>query len=150
VSVFLTRGIIVSFPGLIDMRTRSSKLQRSRQRKIMSMRLKWTKRDINCTHLWGHIFKSSSVDFNTKSTVDCWLAGGRGEGSLSSDQNLLRANPCRSSAPKFPNFKDDKTWLIAAEGKISQCNLKWSERYLTCGKLIGNPPLIAFGGFNCA
>lgn len=52
-------------------------------------------------YLWGHVFRSSSVDFNTRSTIDWLLGGGKGEGSSSIDHNLFLANPCCSSAPKF-------------------------------------------------
>lgn len=114
--MFLTRGIKVSFPRLIEMRTRSSKLHIYRQNiktvkedEQLGKRKMWLQhyRSVCHTYLWGQILRSSSVDFKTRSTEDCLLAGGgRGEGSSSRDQNLLRANPCRSSPPKFPNWKD--------------------------------------------
>ena len=53
--------------------------------------------------LCGQDFRSSSVDLRIRSTEDCWLAGGKGEGLLSSDHNLFLAKPWCSSKPKFAN-----------------------------------------------
>lgn len=55
-------------------------------------------------NLCGQVFRSSSVDFDIRSTVDWLVAEGNGEGSLSTDHNLFLANPCCSSKPKFPIY----------------------------------------------
>ena len=148
-AVFLTCGIKIRLSALREMRSRNSKLQKqpnkygqvrhlmvpfSNALSLMSKNVEREK-EKEANTVWIHIylqgvFKSTSVDFNIRSTDDWLSKGGRGEGSLSNDHILFLANPCCSSELRSPNWNRNCIENVQQKSNMFSPPVRWNKTNL--------------------